>query len=97
MPDPHRGQEGQLLDADENDAEFGEIKTNASVDGNRTLSVNGDEGVKQKRKGGFLVHGLFLRRQREVAAVYSRVTSQKVLTMDRFVHAILTGHSVRVA
>ena len=26
--------------------------------------------------------------------MYSRVTSQKVLTMDRFVHAILTGQSL---
>ena len=89
--------EGQLLYAEEDDAEFGEIKASISADENHTLSVNGDERVKKKRRGGWLLHGLFLRRQKEVAAVYSRVTSQKVLTMDRFVHAILTGHSVCVA
>jgi len=43
---------------------------------------------------GITFQGLFLQRQREVSAVYSRLVATQVLTAQRLVEAILSGSSV---
>ena len=44
--------------------------------------------------GPFILHGLFLRRQREVSAVYGRLIGSEVLTTPALVRAILNGSSL---
>ena len=42
----------------------------------------------------FVLHGLFLRRQREVSAVYARLVGTQVLLMPSLIHAMLHGTTV---
>jgi uncharacterized membrane protein YheB (UPF0754 family) len=44
-----------------------------------------------KRVGPFVLHGLFLRRQREVAAVWCRIVTREILTARGLIRALLTG------
>jgi uncharacterized membrane protein YheB (UPF0754 family) len=44
-----------------------------------------------RRVGPFRVHGLFIRRQPEVADVYARIVSEEILTMRNFGHELLEG------
>lgn len=44
-----------------------------------------------KKIGPFVLHGLFLRRQREVAAVWCRIVTREILTVRNLVHALLFG------
>jgi uncharacterized membrane protein YheB (UPF0754 family) len=50
-----------------------------------------------KKLGPFTLHGLFLRRQREVAAVWCRIVTREILTVRRIIGALLEGpRSARV-
>lgn len=47
--------------------------------------------VEPKRIGPFVAHGLFLRRQAEVASVFTRLVTREILTLRNFVDAMLNG------
>ncbi len=50
-----------------------------------------------RKLGPFTLHGLFLRRQREVAAVWCRIVTREILTVRRIIRALLEGpRSARV-
>jgi uncharacterized membrane protein YheB (UPF0754 family) len=49
------------------------------------------EPPQPRRIGPFLVQGLFIRRQPEVADVYARIVSDEILTMRNFGHELLEG------
>jgi uncharacterized membrane protein YheB (UPF0754 family) len=49
------------------------------------------EPPRPRRIGPFTVHGLFIRRQPEVADVYARIVSDEILTMRNFGHELLEG------
>jgi uncharacterized membrane protein YheB (UPF0754 family) len=49
------------------------------------------EPPRPRRVGPFRVHGLFIRRQPEVADVYARIVSDEILTMRNFGHELLEG------
>jgi uncharacterized membrane protein YheB (UPF0754 family) len=44
-----------------------------------------------RKLGPFLLHGLFIRRQPEVADVYARIVSDEILTMANFGDELLNG------
>jgi uncharacterized membrane protein YheB (UPF0754 family) len=44
-----------------------------------------------RKIGPFVLHGLFLRRQREVAAVWCRIVTREILTVRSLVRALLYG------
>jgi uncharacterized membrane protein YheB (UPF0754 family) len=47
--------------------------------------------VQPRKVGPFTVHGLFLRRQNEVAEVFCRLVTREILTIRNFVDEMLTG------
>ncbi|MGH7857931.1 MAG: hypothetical protein ACREQY_11425 [Candidatus Binatia bacterium] len=49
------------------------------------------EPLEPKKIGPFVLQGLFLRRQKEVAATYCRLVTREVLTVRNFVDAMLNG------
>ena len=49
------------------------------------------EPVEPRRIGGFLVHGLFLRRQREVADVYAGIIADDIVTLRNIGRELLEG------
>ena len=49
------------------------------------------EPVDERRIGPFRVHGLFLRRQREVAGIYSKVIAEDVITLSNIGNELLHG------
>lgn len=49
------------------------------------------EPVEERRIGPFRLHGLFLRRQREVAGIYSKVIAADVLTLSNLGREMLEG------
>lgn len=46
-----------------------------------------------KRIGPFVLHGLFLRRQKEVAAVWCRIVTREIITVHNLMHNLLFGPS----
>ncbi|HEY2436809.1 MAG TPA: hypothetical protein VGH93_06480 [Solirubrobacteraceae bacterium] len=49
------------------------------------------EPARPRRIGPFTIHGLFIRRQPEVADVYARIVSDEILTMRNFGQELLEG------
>ncbi len=49
------------------------------------------EPVEPRKVGGVTFHGLFLRRQEEIAEVYCRLVTREVLTLRNFVEHMLDG------
>jgi uncharacterized membrane protein YheB (UPF0754 family) len=49
------------------------------------------EPPEPRRIGPFKLHGLFIRRQPEVADVYARIVSDEILTMQNFGRELLNG------
>ena len=49
------------------------------------------EPVDERRIGPIRLHGLFLRRQREVAGIYAKVIADDVLTLSNFGQELLHG------
>jgi uncharacterized membrane protein YheB (UPF0754 family) len=49
------------------------------------------EPPEPRKLGPFTVHGLFVRRQSEVADVYARIVSEEILTMQNFGEELLHG------
>jgi uncharacterized membrane protein YheB (UPF0754 family) len=49
------------------------------------------EPVEERRVGPFRLHGLFLRRQPEVAGIYSKVIAEEVLTLSALGRELLEG------
>ncbi|MBA2521857.1 MAG: hypothetical protein H0V25_00850 [Solirubrobacterales bacterium] len=49
------------------------------------------EPVEERRILGFRVHGLFLRRQREVAGIYSKVIAEDIVNLTNIGHELLEG------
>ena len=49
------------------------------------------EPVEERRIGPFRIHGLFLRRQREVAGIYSKVIADDVITLSNLGRELLEG------
>jgi len=49
------------------------------------------EPVEERRVGPFRLHGLFLRRQREVAGIYSKVIATDVVTLSNLGRELLEG------
>jgi uncharacterized membrane protein YheB (UPF0754 family) len=49
------------------------------------------EPLEPRRIGPFVVQGLFLKRQKEVAAVFCRLVTREILTLRNFVNRLLTG------
>ena len=49
------------------------------------------EPVEPRRYGRFTVHGLFLRRQRDVADVYAKIIADDVVTLSNIGHELLEG------
>ena len=47
--------------------------------------------LEPTRVGPWTVQGLFLRRQKEVAAVWCRIVTREILTLSRLVHSMLEG------
>ncbi len=52
--------------------------------------------LEPRRVGPFVVQGLFLRRQKEVAAVWCAIVTREILTIRRFMSSMITGpHGAR--
>lgn len=49
------------------------------------------EPVKPIKIGPITLHGLFLRRQKEVAAVFCDIVTREIITIQHILHAMLTG------
>src|ERR1700730_8909755 len=49
------------------------------------------EPPEPRKLGPFRLHGLFIRRQPEVADVYARIIADEILTMKNFGHELLHG------
>src|SRR3712207_8506481 len=49
------------------------------------------EPVEERRILGFKVHGLFLRRQDEVAEIYARIIADDVITLENIGDFLLDG------
>jgi uncharacterized membrane protein YheB (UPF0754 family) len=49
------------------------------------------EPAKPRKIGPFLVHGLFIRRQHDVAEVYARIVADEIVTMANFGDELLHG------
>jgi uncharacterized membrane protein YheB (UPF0754 family) len=49
------------------------------------------EPVEERRIGPFRLHGLFLRRQREVSGIYSKVIAEDVITLSNIGQELLHG------
>lgn len=49
------------------------------------------EPPRPHRVGPFVIHGLFIRRQPELADVYARIVSDEILTMENFGDELLNG------
>ncbi|OUS28931.1 hypothetical protein A9Q99_10650 [Gammaproteobacteria bacterium 45_16_T64] len=49
------------------------------------------EPLEPIKIGPFTIQGLFLKRQKEVAQVLCRITTQEVITINNILHAMLTG------
>jgi len=88
---------------DGNDDDDGDVenKTDSMDDGGSSTRRRKSEKHGESSRttssgsgGGCVLHGLFLRRQREVSAVYARLVGKEVLAMPTLVDAILTGSSV---
>jgi uncharacterized membrane protein YheB (UPF0754 family) len=47
--------------------------------------------LQPRKIGPFTLHGLFLRRQREVAAVWCRIVTREILTVRNLIRALLSG------
>jgi uncharacterized membrane protein YheB (UPF0754 family) len=50
-----------------------------------------NEPAEPQRWGPFRVHGLFIRRQHDVAEVYARIVADEILTVSEFGTELLTG------